>query len=245
MADLSSSIHDGRWSEQKKRALASHSVHQLFYIFQIDHPNDIFDYRNRFSPIGSDALVSAIMNLHLQYGISYVFLPTLTHIARYIVRLSIQCEKKRLLTASSSSVLPSTSSPPSTHSLEGYDTSYLRSVHSKKQKNMTADMFFLYCLQGIPSVSTKTAKQISTLFDGSMSSFLDTLRDDPNIVATMYKKTYGRSLNKTVVVNMHTLFFPETTTHARTMTSSASSSSSSLTTTTTDDNPPTPFPISI
>lgn len=198
MADLSSSIYDGRWSEQKKRALSRYRPHQLYYIIQIQNENDIFDYRNRFSKIDCDALLSATMNLFLNYNIPYIYLQEMKSIARYIYRLAIQCHKR-------ANVYDATKQD------DKYDHSYLGSIQSKKQKNMTPKMYFLYCLQGIPGISTKTAKNISALFDDTISSFLDTLRDDDScqIIPMLYKKAYGRTLSSTIMKHLYDLFFTD------------------------------------
>jgi ERCC4-type nuclease len=198
MTDLCSSIYDGRWSEQKKRALATYRPDQLYYIIQVQNEKDIFEYQNRFSKIDCDALLSATMNLFLNYNIPYIYLQEMKNIVRYVYRLAIQCHKR----------VTTYDSNKQDHQ---YEHSYLGSIQSRKQKNMTSHMFFLHCLQGIPGVSTKTAKNISALFDESMSSFLDTLRDDRScqVIPMLYKKAYGRSLNRTIMKNMYDLFFTD------------------------------------
>lgn len=198
MDDLAASISDGRWSEQKKRALSSFTNHQLFYVIQVKDESDIFEYQNRYSKVKCDALLSASMNLVLNYNIPYVYLKKIENVARYIYRLAIQCEKKQMVYDKDE------------HKNE-YTESYLGSIKSQKQKNMTHNIFFQYCLQGVPGISNKTAKNICALFQDCFSSFFDTIRDDTScqILQILYKETYGRNLSKTVLKNISSLFLSD------------------------------------
>jgi ERCC4-type nuclease len=195
MDDLAASISDGRWSEQKKRALSSFTNRQLFYVIQVKDESEIFEYQNRYSKVKCDSLLSASMNLVLNYNIPYVYLKKIENVARYIYRLAIQCEKKQ------------------DQKKTEYTDSYLGSIKSQKQKNMTHDVFFQYCLQGVPGISNKTAKNICALFDHCFSSFFDTIRDDTScqILQILYKETYGRNLSKTIVKNISNLFLSDPT----------------------------------
>lgn len=197
MGDLASSLYDGRWSEQKKRALSHYTKEQLFYIIETATENDIFFYRNKYSKITGDALLSATMNLTLNYHIPYVYLQGIENVSRFIYRLCIQCYKKEQVYDKDP--------------LHSYDKSLLGSVKSQKNKNMTPAVFFLYCLQGVPGISYKTAKNISGMFDDNMLSFIDTLRDDPSCehLDILYKKKYGRSPNKTALKIMSRMFLSD------------------------------------
>jgi ERCC4-type nuclease len=77
MADLASSIHDGRWNEQKYRALSEYQG-KLFYIIEINDITDIFNYQPYRSNINSEALLSATTNLWINHNIPYILLNYIT-----------------------------------------------------------------------------------------------------------------------------------------------------------------------
>lgn len=197
MDDLSASLSDGRWSEQKKRALSLYSPQQLLYIIQTKNESEIFQYKNRYSRVDCESLLSATMNLILNYHIPYIYLQNMNNIGRYIYRFAIQCHKKEQVYKTTKG--------------KEYDEAYLGSIRSQKQKNMTSNTFFIYCLQGVPGISYKTAKNISELFHHCFSSFFDTIRDDieQQIVPSLYKQKYGRHLNKSVIHSLYHLFLTD------------------------------------
>lgn len=193
-ADLASSLSDGRWSEQKKRALAHFPCTKLMYMIEMNSPTDIFHYQNRFSRVNGDAVLSAIMNLTMNHHIPSVFLFSTEQVAKYIYKLCGQYYKKKTVYDKKKDNT-------------NYDESYVASISSRKQENMTSETYFMYCLQGIPHVSSKTARQIMALFDNSFLSFMDTIRDvSESAFSMLYKKKHGRCLSKTVIHNMYNLF---------------------------------------
>ena len=82
MSDLASSIHDGRWNEQKYRALSEY-YGKLFYIIEIDEFTDIFNYQPYKSTITSEALLSATTNLWINHNIPYIYLHYHQHFPYY------------------------------------------------------------------------------------------------------------------------------------------------------------------
>ena len=212
-ADVASSLSDGRWSEQKKRALAQFPCTKLLYIIEVQGPSEIFHYRTKYSKVSGDSILSAVMNLTLNHQIPFLYLQGTENIAKYLYRLCVQYHKK---------VNVYDKNPKET--TNDYDKSYIASISSKKNKNMSPETYFLFCLQGVPGISYKTAKNISELFDNCFLSFLDTIRDHPeSMVASLYKQKHGRSLPKTILQNVYQLFLSDPLQNT-----SKSSSSSSL-----------------
>ena len=70
---------------------------------------------------------------------------------------------------------------------------------------MTSEHYFLFCLRGIPGISSKTASNIRELFDTFMI-FLDYLRqNDSDTFAKKYKEHHKRALNKEVIKSLYLL----------------------------------------
>lgn len=197
-ADVASSLSDGRWSEQKKRALAQFPCTKLLYIIEVKTPSEIFQFQTKYSKVSGDSILSAVMNLTLNHQIPFLYLQGTENIAKYLYRLCLQYHKK---------VNVYDKNPKDAND---YEKSYIASISSKKNKNMSPETYFLFCLQGVPGVSYKTAKNISELFDNCFLSFLDTIRDHPeSMMASLYKQKHGRSLGKTILQNIYQLFLSD------------------------------------
>lgn len=195
LSDLGSSIHDGRWSEQKERCIENYP-NKLFYIIQIDNFSDILNYSNPHSYIKNNSILSATINLLTKHYIPYLYLNSMELIANYIYLICLQYHKKY-------TIYKKTETETKT---ESYSEKYISSILPKKQKNMSPTNYFLFCLQGIPSISNKTASNISSLFDNSFSSFYDFLRDHPlDDLSMLYKMKFNRFLNKDVLMNLNLL----------------------------------------
>jgi len=87
-----SSIHDGRWSEQKHRMLSTLPPQKLFYIIQVDDMSQIFHFTNDHSPVSMENVIGGIMNLYIRYNIQYIYLDRDT-IPLYIYRMTSQIQK--------------------------------------------------------------------------------------------------------------------------------------------------------
>lgn len=199
MQDVASSIQDGRWSEQKHRALATlASNHQLLYLIEVDDMSSLFDYNTVYGRIQYDTVMNTILNLSIRYKIPYIFLQGTLQTAQYIYRLAFQHHRQ----ATDSVTLP-TMTPQ-----ERYDRSLLQShyhtVASQKRKNMNPLAFFRMTLQIIPGISQKTAVNIQELFEGGFLSMIDFIRDhDKETFNALYRTKYGRSLNRDVIQSLY------------------------------------------
>lgn len=196
LQDVGASIKDGRWSEQKLRALSMYPPHKIFYILELTQEDDLFHYHDKYSRIDTDTILSASLNLFIKWRIPFIFIRGTHNVARFIYKLCLQLKKHKDL--EQGSVIE-----------EMHSESYVSSscIQLQKQKNMTPQIYFRFALQGVPGISTKTAKQIQELFDGTLTSFIDFLRDQPKeVFCDIYKKKTGRNISKTVVKNLYHLF---------------------------------------
>lgn len=187
LADLASSIHDGRWNEQKYRALSEYQG-KLFYIIEINDFTDIFNYQPYRSNINPEALLSATTNLWINHNIPFIYLQGIEQVAKYIYKLSIQLGK------------------PKKDTTDEYAKHLVHSILPKRRENMTPEHYFLFCLRGIPGISSKTASNISLLFNNIFLDFIDYIRqNEPELFGKKYKDMYGRALNKEVIKSLYSL----------------------------------------
>lgn len=198
--DVAASIQDGRWSEQKHRALANVSPHQLLYLIEVGDMSKLFDtmHVKMHGRIQYDTVLNAILHLWIRYRIPYVYLQGTSQSAQYIHRLAFQYHRQATDTTA---IRPSTQ--------ERYDQSLLQShyhsVASQKRKNMNSLAFFRMTLQIIPGISQKIATNIQQLFEeGGFLSLVDFIRDhDKAMFHALYRTKYGRALNRDVVDTLY------------------------------------------
>lgn len=188
LADLASSIHDGRWAEQKYRALSEYQ-NKLFYIIEVENFSDIFEYQPYKSNITKEAILSATTNLWVNHNIPYLYLQGIEQIAKYIYKMSAQFEKQK----------------KEIDIMNEYSSFLLNSILPKKRENMTPENYFLFCLRGIPGISNKTAQNIKELFDTYLD-FIEYIKTyDSETFGKKYKECHGRALNKEVVKSLYRL----------------------------------------
>lgn len=195
--DVASSIQDGRWSEQKRRALAQ--PHKLMYLIEVEDMSRLFEPYPMHGRIQSQTVMNAVLNLGIHYHIPYVFLEGVDQIAQYLYRLAIQFH--RLASSSRDDHHEDESTPE-----EKYVVSFMRShnISSQKRKNMNAQIFFRMVLQLIPGISEKTATNIHHLFQGGFLTMVDFVRDhDKSTFHALYQNEYGRSLHRRVVDTLY------------------------------------------
>ena len=194
--DVASSIQDGRWSEQKRRALAQ--PHKLMYLIEVEDMSRLFEPYPMHGRIQSQTVMNAVLNLGIHYHIPYVFLEGVDQIAQYLYRLAIQFHR---LASSRDDDHDHESTPE-----EKYVASFMRShnISSQKRKNMNAQIFFRMVLQLIPGISEKTATNIHRLFQGGFLAMVDFVRDhDKSTFHALYQKEHGRSLHRRVVDTLY------------------------------------------
>lgn len=205
IADVASSIQDGRWSEQKHRALAHYAPHQLIYLIEVDDMKTLFESQPMYGRIDHSTVMHAIFNLGIHYKIRYLFLEGTPQVAQYVYRMAYQLHRLRTSKKSRTGVEEGVDVP-----LTKYERSLVQAhysgISSKKRLNMTPHQFFVMFLQIVPGISQKTADNIHGMFDGSFMSMIDFIRDhDKATFTALYRKTYNRSVNRNVVEGLYHL----------------------------------------
>lgn len=185
-SDVLSSIHDGRWSEQKLRAMSCLSTTRLFYIIELGNElwNDNFSkptFKN-FSNVSFESGFNAIINLFIVYNIPFLFVKNSLMTIDMIELFCRQLEKKK-----------------DDHDLQAsYEKSFIKSIsglQSKRKENLDSSMYYLHCLMGIPSISHKTATQIKTLLP-TLQEFTEFIKNNSESELQKFWKTkYNRKLN--------------------------------------------------
>lgn len=204
--DVLSSIHDGRWTEQKIRAMSCLSNARLLYLIELG--DEIWDARDalttskgfkNFSSVSYESGMNAIMNLYIVYNIPFLFVRNTDMTADMILSMYRQLSKKK-----------------DGHDFKAsYEKSFIKSisgVQSRRKDNVDGSMYYLYCLTGIPSISHKTATQIKELFP-TLHCLVSFLKDNPESeLQKLWKTKYSRKLNNKATAFMYQVFAaPEST----------------------------------
>lgn len=194
ISDVLSSIHDGRWSEQKHRILASESVSFVYYIIELgeemwsninewDHCLQSFKY----SCVPIENGISAIFNLLVVSKIPFLFSKNELMTSSILCKLYMQYNKIKKDDDVSLS----------------YQKAFIKSstlqVHSKKKNNFDHQSYFIYCMMGIPHVSFKTAQKLSKIFPTFLDFFNYINNNSEEEFQKLWKTTEKRKLNESVV----------------------------------------------
>lgn len=172
LSDLSQSIKDGRWHEQKQRLLGTHKSHDIIYVVE-----GTFDYVSEqpISGLNKNAFVSSLLNTLFRDDIKVV---TTRHIADTIYFFS------RLLDRVSKN-------PEEYYKCRDavLETSYTPNViKSRKKDNIDVRACFVMQLSCIPSISLKTADRIvDSLNIESMCELITYLKSHKNPVTELVK----------------------------------------------------------
>lgn len=151
--DLSASIIDGRYREQKKRILGQ-DIPKVIYLFE----GDINSYKGS---IPKDTVYSTIINCMLRDNIQVLLSSSVEESIALIEKSYINLHKYEVG--------------------EGCKISYQEaSVKQKRNKNLTAHECYLHQLSQIPGISYTTAKAIAEKY-GCMIDLIDSLSVDPDL----------------------------------------------------------------
>ena len=132
--DLSSSIIDGRYKEQKSRLLASN--HKIVYIIEGMQKNN---HGVKFS-----TLLSAILNCQFRDNITVIRTKDLNETATVLIMLK---DKLKFNDCNETRVI-----------------SYESNIHISKKQNMTKENVFIKQLSCIPGISENIATDIAKLY---------------------------------------------------------------------------------
>lgn len=165
-SDLSASIIDGRYREQKKRIL-SQDISKIIYLFE----GDINSYKGS---IPKDTIYSTIVNCSLRDNIQVLQSCSVEETVLFIEKIYNNLHKYQIG--------------------EGCKISYQEaSVKQKRNKNLTPKECYLHQLSQIPGISYPTAKVIAEKY-GSMMEIIDSLSVDPDLFVEF--KVNNRKLGK-------------------------------------------------
>lgn len=161
LADLASSIRDGRYKEQSFRLIESaaatgFNTHHIIYIIE----GDLSRYDDRYTQITKTALQSAMVSLMYYKGFSVVRTMNVAETADFILHFADKVAKEGPL-----SVVDTTTA-----------VAYSE-VSTKKEKRdfITRENIGEIMLAQVPGVSAKTASAILSKYGGSIYEFLDDL----------------------------------------------------------------------
>jgi crossover junction endonuclease MUS81 len=165
-SDLSASIIDGRYREQKKRIL-SQGIQKVIYLFE----GDINSYKGS---IPKDTIYSTIVNCTLRDNIQAIQSSSENESVTFIEKIYKNLHKYEVG--------------------EGCSISYQEaSVKQKRNKNLTPEECYLHQLSQIPGISYPTSKIIAEKYR-NMTELIDSLSSDPNLFVDF--KVNGRKLGK-------------------------------------------------
>jgi ERCC4-type nuclease len=166
IADLASSITDGRYKEQSYR-LHHHNTHNHNIMYIIE--GRIMDYNERFSRVSRKALYSAMMVLQYFKGFSVFRTISKEETIDYILQITdkIRREKKKGFYSGNSEVS------------EAYPV-----VHMQKKNNIGKENIDCFMLCQIPGIQQSTANAILEMYP-SICSLFDAYKEDPTFLDTI------------------------------------------------------------
>jgi ERCC4-type nuclease len=142
--DLISSIHDGRYKEQKTRLLSNFYSYNITYIIEGDDISKSIDRNNK-------KISSAYMNMLYRDNIHLIFTKNIFETTNFILSLCSKIIDK-----------------PSNYINNNMDNNFKYTdcikIKSKKNDNITPDNCFILQLSQIPNISNIIAKNITNIF---------------------------------------------------------------------------------
>ena len=164
LADLSASIKDGRYREQKARLLANEGAANVMYVIETGHGGG-FAFDGRLRGVGgmpATTLQGSVVSLLVDAGVRVVFTRDVDDTAALVRRLAERLG--RAPSSSSSSSSPSTA--PSCHYAKAACES--AAVSAKKSGNLDPVACFRHMICQLPGVSATLAGTVCEEF-GSMA----------------------------------------------------------------------------
>jgi len=143
LADLASSIKDGRYKEQKCRLLMTTSKDKILYLIE----GDLNKSGNTIiAGLTVYTLFSSIMNMLLRDNIKIYKSQSIHETIRFIKKMAKKFKKQ------------------GTDFLQHQTLSYGETLKTKKKDNLTPPICFRYQLSQIPGVSYKIASCVATIY---------------------------------------------------------------------------------
>jgi len=189
LADLSSSIKDGRYAEQSYRLMhAEIHNHNIVYLIEGDMRRENKKY------VQPSVLYSAMVTLQYHKGFSVIKTVNVRESVEYVTRLVAKLAREKNK--------PSYYSAPPSSPLD-----YCSLVKREKKANITSENIGPLMLSQIPGISTGVAR---TILEGkSLPEWIVAARQDSTVLDTLREKTHNkRRLSKTVISNLREFVFP-------------------------------------
>jgi len=189
LADLASSIKDGRYNEQSFR-LTNHPLHNHNIIYLIE--GNISQYSSKFSRVKPETLYTTMFSLNYYKGFSVIRSLDISESAEFILRTADKMKRE--------------------NKKNGYYTedyvaksdNYSNVVHKVKKNNITPDNIGTILLSQIPGVSNKTADAIMEKYD-SLFELMKTMQNNRKCLDDVTFKTptnQSRKISKTAIENI-------------------------------------------
>jgi len=194
LSDLSSSIKDGRYSEQSYR-LNGESIHNHNIIYLIEGDIEKWeDKKAKYRKIKKETLYVTLFSLQYYKGFSIVKLNNVTESAEYIIRITdkMMRDKKKCYYDLSQNQMETYSSVIKKH----------------KSKNITKENIGEIMLCQVPGISSTIAKKIMEKYS-SINNFLLNIKENINELKSL--KINNRKLSSKVIKNIQLLFLDNTT----------------------------------
>lgn len=193
IADLASSIQDGRYKEQSYRLSHSH-IHNHNIVYLIE--GNIEHYNDKYSRIKKSALYSALFTLQYYKGFTVVQTKDCLDSVNYLIRVLNKLNREKLKLGYYEG------------NKEFENQSYSSCIKSEKKTNITRDNIGIIMLSSVPGVSNQTA---TVLLEDSESlyKFLERCKENSNYLENKKIKIgeKERKISKRVIENIKNMLF--------------------------------------
>jgi ERCC4-type nuclease len=215
VADLQSSIKDGRYEEQSYRLNGlNHHNHNIIYLIEGN-----LNYTNRFTSGVTEKLTlfSAMFSLNYYKGFSVFRSFSLEETATIICNMAYKLEKEsatkkafyqikldQITSDQSSCDKTSSTQLQSEEQVEPQENSYVNVIKKVKKENITCENIGAIMLCQIPGVSSATAVTIMEKYK-TIQNLIKELETNPNTlkdISSTNAKGQTRKINKSSIANI-------------------------------------------
>ena len=193
LADLASSIRDGRYKEQSYR-LNGYPLHNHNIIYLIE--GNISQYTDKYTKIKKSAIYTSMFSLNHYKGFSVLRSNSINETADLILNMADKYSrenKEGFYTTSNSSLINNNT-----------ETDYTNVVKKVKKDNITNENIGSILLSQIPGVSVKTASVIMENYN-SLLDLMKNLEKDNKCLDNLYYTTQTnikKRISKTAILNI-------------------------------------------
>lgn len=219
--DLSSSIKDGRYSEQSFR-LMNTNIHNHNILYLIEGNIDSFKITKNYNNIHHNTIYSSIVSLSFIKGFSVFKTNNLDETAHYILRIAykLSINNKPLYYKNINQNIIQNNNNQKNENIEQnieqninnneteLKSEYCNVIKRNKKSNITNENIGIIMLMQIPQVSYNSAKAIMDKYNNNFKSLLDDLSNNTKCLNDIkYKSKYKnsftyRNINKTTITNI-------------------------------------------